>query len=219
MGESALAVLAAHVDDVLAPPRVPERHVLSVERRVVQDGFVPHPPPVDPVGGRQRLQRLLAVDRLAHDGLVPLGRFRLGVAVQKRDQVRTGLHPDDAVVLGALELEDAQRRLRPSDPVHALGIGREVGVQRNLRLARLHQRLDLVAVVARAPVVHPVDAAVFDHRVVVAGAALPRSVGDDRRARGPGTVQLEVDTVSRIDQVTVDEKLTVASNVDGLATH
>ena len=62
------------------------------------------------------------------------------------------------------------------DAVGALRIANGLGVDRHGALTRLQQRLDHIAFVARAAVVHPIHFGVLEHRVVVAGTTLPRCV-------------------------------------------
>ena len=89
----------------------PEREVLGIERSAGEDGSIAEPRPVDAVGRLEGVQPLLAGPA---DRLVAGIRLAAGIGVDKRREVvRADVLPDDVVVLGAVELEQAEFGLGP----------------------------------------------------------------------------------------------------------
>ena len=97
------------------------------------------------------------------------------------------------VVLPApVDLDQAQRRLGPVDPVPALGIAELVG----------------------PVVVHEVLAPVQDHGLAESEFAFPGPVSPDHRFRRPGVMEFQPSALQMIDEVIVDEQLQTVSHLD-----
>ena len=88
-------------------------------------------------------------------------------------------------------------------------------VDRHDALTRLQQRLDYIAFVARAAVVHPIHFAVLEHRVVVAGTTLPRGVERQDIACGSRPMQLQINPQHRLNEIIVYEELPIRTNMLG----
>src|SRR5262249_6792571 len=115
----------AEESDIATALAVPESQVLRIKRALGNDWLVGERLPVDAVG------RGVGVHRRAGHRLVALfGRSR-GVRVPERGEVVreiTGAGENDVVLFRAFELDDAEFRLGPTDPVAAFGVAGQLGV-------------------------------------------------------------------------------------------
>ena len=197
--------------------RVPEGQVLRIERSFGHDGFKAHDGPADAV---RRFQRIQARDRLrAQDnGLVAFVGRAIGIGVlEGRAMSRITPHQsqqlrgqDDVVGLRPLELEQPQSRAPPVDAVVAFGIAQEprMLLQRLLGRSRVS--------VLHPPIVHPVQGAVLEDRLVRRGVPLPGSVRPKYDFATHGMVKPESRPQGHgRDEVVVDEKLQSRADVAG----
>src|SRR5262249_2474084 len=107
----------ARISHVLPAARIPKGHVLRIGRAVREHRLLPELFPADAVGGDEQLRRPAA------QSLVALLRRGLRVGVAKGVEVVNLLAgPDEVIVLGTLELDQAQLRHGPDDTVLALRI-------------------------------------------------------------------------------------------------
>ena len=194
---------AAVVLPVLAPHWIPEGQILRIERSLPLDRLRAHRGEAEPIRGLEHVQpmRLAAHD----DDLVLLVGWAVRIGIHERGRVcraavdlcnKLGRH-DDVVLRRTIELEDAQRRLTPVEPVVALRVAQHPRVW----LPRLGW---LAAVLVVAPtVVHPVEIAVLEHRLIPARIPAPRLVRAQHHFSAHWPMQLQ----SRLPAHAVDEEL------------
>ena len=183
---------------------IPERQVLRVECPLGDDRFLAHQTPVDAV---RRLERHQAsVVAAAADGLVPLvGRTRRVAVPERHEVVRPNPFPDDVVRLGAVELEQAQLRLGPVDPVFAGGVA-----------GPLLAVMGRPGVEVAGPVVHAKQSVVLEHGDIPTGVPLPGRVEHDSHLAPPRSLEPQLNSLSRLDQVVVHERLEPRPQLDRL---
>ena len=94
------------------------------------------------------------------------------------------------------------------DAIPALGVARGVGMFGDHHLTRFQKRLQGVPGVTAAPVVHSEEVAVLEHDGRAStGHSLPGPVEDHDLSGAPRGVELEFQTVERVDEVIVDKEL------------
>ena len=94
------------------------------------------------------------------------------------------------------------------DPVPALGVARGMGVLGDHLLTRLQERLQGVSGMTAAPVVHSVEITVLENDSRAStGHSLPGPVEDHHLSGAPRGVELEFQTLKRVDEEVVDKEL------------
>jgi len=160
---------------------------------------------VDRVG---RLERVQAVHPFTiGQRLVPRLGWAAGAVIAERGEgVRANAVEDDVVVLRAFPVEQAELRPCPVDAVGALGVAVHAPVVCGVLL--------LIDPAVVAPVVHPVDRSVLEHRGVEAAIALPGRIGDEGYFPGLRVVEAQLrPSRERLDQRAIGQQFQPVTDV------
>ena len=157
----------SEMEDIAVADVVVESGVLRIEKAFCEDGFGLRKLPVDTVG-RDVEEEAFRVR--SADGLEALFGRASGIRVEERREIVGARvsHPDDVVLLRAVEFEDAEIWFAPMDAVVAFCIACDIHMGRHAGHVPRH-----------AAVVHHVFRAILDDGVVAADVAFPWGVVDD----------------------------------------